>query len=151
MKSGSLNGPSRIQRTIGVTLLAVKTKLALAYLEGIVAISCSAAELIYHVTSVLKLSRNAESSLQLKKCNFFSETVDYLGHASLPKVTETPSHTMDHIKVLNYPRIATDLNSFVGLCNVFRRIISRFSMIESQPNKIYESTSSSFMSSTRKS
>lgn len=53
---------------------------------------------IGHLRRVLSLVRDADVSLQLQKCNFFTGTFNYLGHVKRPGRLEIATHTMDGLK-----------------------------------------------------
>lgn len=67
--------------------------------------------------------------MKLKKCTFFTNTIDYLGHVILLRRLKIASHTADGIKNLQQPSNITQLGSFLGLCNVFRHFVSNFANI----------------------
>lgn len=62
-------------------------------------------------------------SLKQKKCNFFAETIDYIGHVIRPDILKLAEHTTDAVAKLEHLTKQTKLSSFLGLRNVFRRFI----------------------------
>jgi Reverse transcriptase (RNA-dependent DNA polymerase) len=74
------NAPATFQRAIDIVLSGVKWKTCLVYLDYVMVFSGSRSAHLAHVAEVLTLLGNAGFSLKLKKCHFFSETVDCLGH-----------------------------------------------------------------------
>lgn len=72
------NAPGTFKRTMDVALSKMKWSLALVYLDDIIIISENADKHISHVPTVLSLSYKAGVTLNLNKCNFFSEKIDYL-------------------------------------------------------------------------
>lgn len=92
-----------------VMLSPVKGHLALVYLDYIGVVLRSPHDHVSHVKRVLSHLRDAEVTLWLTECNFFTETVDYLGHAIRSRRQEITAHTKNAIKVL-WP-----LTNFTGL------------------------------------
>jgi Reverse transcriptase (RNA-dependent DNA polymerase) len=76
---GLRNAPATFQRAIDIILSGIKWKTCLVYLGDFIVFSGSRSAHLAHVAEVLTLLGNAGLSLKLKKCHFFSETVDYLG------------------------------------------------------------------------
>jgi Reverse transcriptase (RNA-dependent DNA polymerase) len=64
---------------VGLTL-----KLCLVYLDDIIVFSKTPAEHMAHLDAVLHRIYRAGLKLNLKKCLFFKDTVDYLGHVNSP-------------------------------------------------------------------
>ncbi len=68
-------------------------------------------------------------SLKLKKCSFFGQSVNYLGHTIRPGLLEVANRNTDAIQGFKVPTTQTELRSFLGLCNVYRRFIPNFARI----------------------
>lgn len=107
----------------------LRWQYALSYLDDIVIFSRTPQEHIGHVRKVLTLLHDAGVTLQLKKCKFFTETINYLGHVIRPRRLDISSHTTDAIRGLKALTSLTELRSFLGLCNVFRRFVPNFARL----------------------
>jgi RNase H-like domain found in reverse transcriptase len=86
------------------------------------------------VAEALTLLGNAVLSLKLKKCHFFAETVNYLGHVIRPGRLGVAEKNTTALKTAPLPRTQTELRSFFGLCNVYRRFVPKFSAIAAPLN-----------------
>lgn len=75
------------------------------------------------VCDLLTLLTNAGVTLKFKKCRFFGDTTDYLGHVIRPKRLKNSSHTARTICELQTLKSFTENRSFLGLCNVFQRFV----------------------------
>ena len=84
MPFGLKNAPGTFQRAADVILASVKWQFALVYLDDIIIYSKSIEEHYDHLQTVLGLVHKAGISLKIHKCQFFTETVDYLGHTVSP-------------------------------------------------------------------
>ena len=82
-----------------------------------------------HLNAVLHRLYRAVLTLNLKKCHFFKETVDYLGHVIRPWHLSVAEKNTAALKVAKHPTTQTELRSFLGLCNVYRRFVKGFSKI----------------------
>lgn len=80
---------------------------------------------------MLTFLRDAGVTLKLKKCNLFTETIDFLGIVTRLRRLETASHTTDAMKGIMAPRNVNELKSFLSFCNVFDRFFLNFASIAS--------------------
>jgi hypothetical protein len=133
---GLRNAPATFQRAIDIILSGVKWKTCLVYLDDVIVLSGSRSAHLTHVAEVLTLLGNAGLSLKLKKCHLFSETVDYLGHVIRPGGLGVAEKNTAALKTAPLPRTQTELRSFLGLCNVYRRFVPRFSAIAAPINAL---------------
>lgn len=91
-------------------------------------------EHLHNVDEILTILGEAVVTLNLKKCRFFSDSVDYLGHIIRPLEIDK-----SHTKPLRDEKPQTNrsaVRSFWGLCNIYRRFIEKFTGIDHPPNKL---------------
>lgn len=131
MLFGLQNAPGKFQLTMSVILWSVKSQLALMYLEDIAIFSKTPKKHIYLGRKALLLLYKAVVTLKLKKCNFFTDTNDYIGQVTHTGRFQLTLHTTDSMRELKQPTILTELRSFLGLWNVFRRFVRSFARVTS--------------------
>lgn len=85
MPLGLHNASETSLRAIYVIQSAVEWQLALLYLDGIVIFSRFSCEHIEHLKRALSLLRDKGVTLKLKKCNFFSDKIEYFFHVTRPR------------------------------------------------------------------
>jgi hypothetical protein len=119
-----------------VILSGVKWRTCLVYLDDVVIYSPDRETHLRHVDEALTLLREAGLSLKLAKCHFFKDTVDYLGHVIRPGRLGVAEKNTNALKRATLPRTQTELRSFLGLCNVYRRFVPRFAALAA-PQNIY--------------
>lgn len=112
------NVSDTFQRTMDVIIFIVKWYFALVSLDNIVIFSKTPDQQIDRVFIVISLLYNAEATLELKNCNFSSDTIDYLGHLIFVKRLERASHAMHAIRGLKTP-------NQVHQTEVFYRLMQR--------------------------
>ena len=76
MPFGLCNAPATFQRTVDILLSLYRWKSCLVYLDDIIVFSNTVEEHLTHVDEVLQVLRDSGFSLKLKKCNFFTQSVD---------------------------------------------------------------------------
>jgi RNase H-like domain found in reverse transcriptase len=68
-------------------------------------------------------------SLKLINYHFFKEAVDYLGHVIRPGKLAVAEKNTAALRNAPVPKTQTELRSFLGLCNVYRRFVPRFAAV----------------------
>jgi Reverse transcriptase (RNA-dependent DNA polymerase) len=123
---GLRNEPATFNPAIDGIISRVKWKTCLVYLDDVIVNSPDRESHLGHLDEALSLLRQAGLSLNLKKCRFFSETVDYMGHVIRPGLLGVAEKTTDALQTAAPPRTQTELRSFLVMCNVYRRFLPKF-------------------------
>ena len=134
MPFGLKNAPATFQRAVDIILSRGKLHHALVYLDDVIIYSHDVREPFNHVHDVLYLLKDAGISLKLTKCRAFEFSVDYLGHVIRPCKLEIASNNQKAIELAKPPGNQTELRSFLGMCNVYRRFVPNFASIASLLN-----------------
>lgn len=71
----------------------------------------------------------ASVSLKLKKCFFYEDLIDYLGHVVLPCRLVISMRATDAIGGLQHPTNETELKSLFWLCNVIIMFVPNLARI----------------------
>ena len=123
------NAPATFQRTLDILLAGLRWKTCLVYLDDVVVFSKTFEEHVKHVQDVLNILQRVGISLKLNKCNFFTKVVDHLGHVIKPGRLEVATKNTAAIEVFREPETQTQLRYFLGLCNVYRRLVPNFARV----------------------
>jgi len=126
MPLGLTNAPATFQRALDNILSGLKWQLCLFYLDDVIIFSASAEENVKDVYVVLTRLHEAGVTFNLEKCTWFSDEVEYLGHIVRPGQLHVHNKNVDASKHASIPITKTQLKSFLGMCNVYRRFVKDF-------------------------
>ena len=136
MPFGLRKAPDTFQRALGIILSGLRWQTCLIYPDDVIVFSKDTNEHVAHVDEVVTLLRSAGVSLKLKKCEFFQPKVDYFGHViTLGKLAVATENTKA-FEYAAFPRNATQVRSFVGAANGYRRFVKNFSGIAKPLNEM---------------
>lgn len=129
MPFGLANAPSTFQRAINDILGNARFKEAFAYMDDVIIPSKTVEEGFQKLINTLELFRKAGLTLKLSKCNFFKESIDYLGFEVCENGVRPGKIKIDAVENFPVPSDQHRLRQFLGLASFFRRFIRGFSMI----------------------
>jgi len=129
MPFGLTNAPAVFQRFINYVLSDFIDKFVVVYLDDILIYSKSLEDHIIHVSKVLKTLQDNHLVAKLEKCLFHVKEVEFLGHIVSGTSVRTDPKKIE--AVMNWPKPVNvkQVQSFLGLCNYYRRFIKGFSLI----------------------
>jgi hypothetical protein len=136
MPFGLMNASANFQRVVNMTLTGLTGKVRLVYLDDILIFSQNSEDHLHHLNAVLSRLYGAGLSLKLRKCHFVKKTVSYLGHVIRPGELAVAEKNTVSLKTAQSPTTQTELRSFLGLCNFFRRFVPKFASISAPLNAI---------------
>jgi len=136
MPFGLKNAPMSFQMLMSQVLRGLHWKFVLCYIDDILVFSRDFGEHLQHLDLVFQKLRQANLTLKQDKCQFGLERVMFLGHIlSSDGVSVDPEKT-EKVKDFPVPKTQTQLKSFLGLCNYYRRFVKGFANIASPLNQL---------------
>ena len=127
MPFGLVNSPATFSRIMRRMLRDVDS--VHNYIDDILIHTCTWEEHVKVVKTVLKKLRSARLSARPTKCYFGYEQLEYLGHiVGHGKIKPIPEKTQ-LLQDAPRPETKTQLRSFLGLANYYRKFIPNFSEI----------------------
>jgi len=126
MPFGLTNAPATFQRALENILSDLKSQTCLVYSDDVIIFSANAEQHVKVVNTVLHRLREAGVTLNLKKCTWFSDEVEYLGHIVRPGQLHVHNKNVDALGHSKLPTTQTELQSFFGMCNVYQRFVKDF-------------------------
>jgi len=133
---GLVNAPACFQRALDIILSGLRWQTCFVYLEDLIVFSRTVGDHIRHLREILLLLEKSGVSLKLSKCHLFQQEVEYLGHVVRPGQLLVSQKNIKILAQALPPRNQTELKSFLGMCNVYRRYIKDYAHIAKPLTKL---------------
>ena len=101
----------------------------LVYLDDILIYSKTKEEHLKHIRIVLELLRKHKLYGKRSKCDFMKDSIAYLGHIITRDGITVDPKKVDAIRTWDIPQNLTQVQSFLGLCNYYRRFVKDFAKL----------------------
>ncbi|XP_062075982.1 uncharacterized protein LOC133780122 [Humulus lupulus] len=129
MPFGLTNAPSTFQAAMNHVFRPFLRRFVTVFFDDILVYSRSCEEHVSHLRSVLQLLRSHNFYAKRSKCQFFRDTIEYLGHiVSFQGVRADPAKTD---AMVNWPTPSTlkQLRGFLGLTGYYRCFVAQYATI----------------------
>ena len=105
-------------------------------MDDIIVFSDSPSEHLHRLRGVFAKLDKAGLKLKPNKCEFFKTRITYLGHIVSSKGIETDPKKVEAVKNWTVPKTATDVRSFLGFTNYYRRFITGYAKVAKHLNTL---------------
>ena len=139
MPFGLCNAPSTFMRMMNDILRPLLDVCVIVFIDDILIYSETEDQHRTDVCRVFDLLRHHKLYVKLSKCEFFRQHVEFLGHIVGNGQIKMCPGKVDAILQWPIPTSVTDVRSFLGLCNYYRKFIRGFSTIASPLTDITKS------------
>ena len=129
MPFGLTNGPASFERLMEVVLRGLVWEQCLLYLDDIMVFGKDVDEVLDRLTTVFMRLRQADLKMKPAKCFLFQTEVSFLGHKVSAAGVSCDPAKIDSITKWGTPQNVTDVRSFMGTANYYRRYIPNFAEI----------------------
>ena len=129
MPFGLSNAPSTFMRIMNQAIRPFIGKFVVVYFDDILIFSASLSEHMQHLSEVLSVLRRDKFFATLKKCEFGSEAVQFLGYIVSDKGLAVDPGKISAIQSWPTPTTVTEVCSFHGLASFYRRFVPQFSSL----------------------
>ena len=129
MPFGLTNAPATFQAYINKALTGLMDNFCVVYLDDILIYSNSKAKHVDHVKQVLERLRRFSLYVSLKKCEFFTTEVEFLGFVVSTEGVTMDKRRVEAIQEWPKPKSYQEVQVFLGFVNFYRRFIHHYSQI----------------------
>ena len=129
MPFGATNAPATFQRMMETCLGDLHLNWCLIYLDDIIVFAKTQQEAITRLGTVFQKLRKAGLKLQPSKCELFKTSLLYLGHIVSEDGIRTDPKKAEAVCQWPVPVTVTDVRSFLGLTNYYRRFLEGYAKI----------------------
>lgn len=114
MPFGLCNAPATFQRALDMLLAGYRWRSCLVYLDDVIIFSKTKEQHLLDVHEILDVLHTGGLSLKLRKCHFFPDCVNYLGHIVRLGKLEVAMRKIDCLRHAKHPTTQTQLRFFLG-------------------------------------
>jgi len=129
MPFGLTNAPAAFQHFMNDVFSDLLDVCVVVYLDDILIYSDDITQHRSHVKEVLKRLRKAGLYAKAEKCEFHSDSVEYLGYVLSPSGLTMSDAKVKTIQEWPEPKKVEDIQSFLGFANFYRCFIFNYSDI----------------------
>jgi hypothetical protein len=133
---GLSNAPALFQRTMETLLHNINYRYALVYIDDILVFSETFEDHLKHLSEVFDRLRSAGLTLKPSKCFFARKEVPYLGFILSKDGLQPDPGKVKVVEGHPVPNSKTQVRSFLGICNYYRKFIRHFADIASPLNHL---------------
>ncbi|KAI0499355.1 hypothetical protein KFK09_020258 [Dendrobium nobile] len=131
MPFGLCNAPSTFMRLMNEVLKPFLDKCCVVYFDDILVFSSTISDHVEHLKKIFESLRNSKLFLNAAKCQFATSRVHFLGFILSVEGVHVDPRKTSAIADWPTPQSISDIRSFHGLANFYRRFVKGFSIIMS--------------------
>ena len=136
MPFGLTNAPATFQRLMESCLGKLHLNWCIIYLDDIIIHSRTPEEHLIRLEGVFQRLRGAGLKLKPSKCAFFRDRIAYLGHIVSKEGIEVDPSKITAIQKWPRPNTVTDVRSFLGFTNYYRKFMHQYAQISKPLNDL---------------
>lgn len=137
---GLTNAPSHFQAMMNDVLRPYLDKFCVVYLDDILVYSKTPEDHLEHLDHILRKLGEHQLHVQLKKCYFGRKEAEFLGHVVSAQGIKVDPKKIEAVKNWPQPTTTTEVRSFLGFANYYRKFVKDFSAVASPLTDLTKST-----------
>ena len=129
MPFGLTNAPATFMHLMQSIFRPYLDSFVIVFLDDILVYSKTETDHAKHVRLVLDRLREHKLYAKLSKCEFFKQSIDFLGHVISHAGLDMEPTKVKAVQDWPAPKSVTELRSFLGLAGYYRKFVRHFSHI----------------------
>ncbi len=126
---GLCNGPATFVALMNEIFHDVLDKFIVIYIDDILVFSENEEQHRMHLEVIMERLQKNQLHVQLKKCLFFQNSIEFLGYIVGDGTIKMDSAKVKAISGIESPSSVTDVRSFLGLIGFYRKFIPNFAVL----------------------
>ncbi|GJU71613.1 putative nucleotidyltransferase, ribonuclease H [Tanacetum coccineum] len=136
MPFGLTNAPAVFMDLMNRVCKLYLDKFVIVFIDDILIYSRNKEEHGEHLKTILNLLRSEKLYAKFSKCDFWLDSVQFLGHVIDSSGVHVDPAKIEAIKNWAAPTTPTEVRQFLGLAGYYRRFIKEFSLISKPLTKL---------------
>ncbi|GJU19091.1 putative reverse transcriptase domain-containing protein [Tanacetum coccineum] len=136
MPFGLTNAPAVFMDLVNRVCKPYHDKFVIVFIDDILIYSKDKEEHEEHLKTILELLKKEQLYANFSKCDFWLDSVQFLGHVIDNKGVHVDPAKIEAIKNWAAPTTPTEVRQFLGLAGYYRRFIEGFSLISKPLTKL---------------
>ncbi|XP_024200508.1 uncharacterized mitochondrial protein AtMg00860-like [Rosa chinensis] len=136
MPFGLTNAPAAFMDLMNRVFRSYLDHFVIVFIDDILVYSESDEHHVKHLKLVLRTLREAKLYAKLSKCEFWFNSIGFLGHVVSAEGISVDPQKVEAVLNWGRPTTVTEIRSFLGLAGYYRRIIQDFSRLAAPLNKL---------------
>lgn len=128
MPFGLCNAPAVFQRLMN-KILGPYRDIAVVYLDDVIIPSKTYRENLDHLRQILRVFRQENLTLNLKKCEFLASSINYLGFEIDHSGVRPGAAKIEVVRQFPIPKNVKQVRQFLGLTGFFRKFVKNYASI----------------------
>ena len=129
MSFGLTNAPAAFMHLMNRVFRSYVDQFIVVFINDILVYSKSMEKHVYHLRTVLQTLREHQLYAKFSKCDFWTESVAFLGHVVTKDGIQVDPQKIEAVSEWPRPTTVTEIRSFLGLAGYYRRFVQDFSRI----------------------
>ena len=129
MSFGLTNAPAAFMDLMNRVFKPFLDRFVIVFIDDILVYSRGEEEPVEHLRIVLQTLREHQLYAKFSKCEFWLDSVAFLGHVVSREGIQVDPKTIEAVMDWQRPTTVTEVRSFLGLAGYYRRFVQDFSRI----------------------
>ena len=129
MSFGLTNAPAAFMNLMNRVFRPYVDQFVVVFIDDILVYSKNMDDHVKHLRTVLQTLRDHQLYAKFSKCEFWTESVAFLGHVVTKDGIQVDPKKIEAVSEWPRPTTVTEIRSFLGLAGYYRRFVQDFSKI----------------------